>query len=286
MLGDTPMLDKSMQKFPTPRAREGNAGKPGSKGSKHNAKKYYLDGMIQEGLVSPASHQSISLAAGSPAKMLALLERARALRVPGVVFGRSLSESLASYDPVTSSWRTYQLSFIEDLTLFSETFPKSGTMRSGKLYPRNPLVRLTLDSEYSSWPTPTTQEVEHPDAELTESGRRKTKDGKDSHSVGLADQVRWRTPDAWLGRRGPKSKEAYYDSIKRGTHAVNLLDQVKHERWPTPDCSDRRSAKSKQQGLSNKVKAIEGGGQLNPTWVDWLMGFPSGWTDLNASETP
>ena len=28
------------------------------------------------------------------------------------------------------------------------------------------------------------------------------------------------------------------------------------------------------------------GGQLNPTFVEWLMGFPLGWTDLNASETP
>tara|TARA_Y100000401_G_C8258495_1_gene192017 strand:+ start:144 stop:533 length:390 start_codon:yes stop_codon:yes gene_type:complete len=27
-----------------------------------------------------------------------------------------------------------------------------------------------------------------------------------------------------------------------------------------------------------------GGGQ-NPTWTEWLMGFPIGWTDLNASGT-
>ena len=33
-----------------------------------------------------------------------------------------------------------------------------------------------------------------------------------------------------------------------------LEDQVAIENWPTPDCSDRRSANSKQQGLSNMVK--------------------------------
>nr|WP_288064084.1 hypothetical protein [Herbaspirillum sp.] len=27
-------------------------------------------------------------------------------------------------------------------------------------------------------------------------------------------------------------------------------------------------------------------GQLNPAWVEWLMGFPEGWTDLKPSEMP
>lgn len=27
-------------------------------------------------------------------------------------------------------------------------------------------------------------------------------------------------------------------------------------------------------------------GSLNPTWVEWLMGFPLGWTALEPSETP
>ena len=42
----------------------------------------------------------------------------------------------------------------------------------------------------TGWPTPTTQEIEHPEMELTETGRRKTKDGQNSHSLGLADKVK------------------------------------------------------------------------------------------------
>lgn len=39
-------------------------------------------------------------------------------------------------------------------------------------------------------------------------------------------------------------------------------------------------------GIGGLDLATSVGGQLNPTWVEWLMGFPLGWTDLNASETP
>jgi hypothetical protein len=28
------------------------------------------------------------------------------------------------------------------------------------------------------------------------------------------------------------------------------------------------------------------GGSLNPTWVEWLMGFPLGWTDCEHLATP
>jgi len=27
-------------------------------------------------------------------------------------------------------------------------------------------------------------------------------------------------------------------------------------------------------------------GLMNPAWIEWLMGYPIGWTELNASETP
>ena len=35
-------------------------------------------------------------------------------------------------------------------------------------------------------------------------------------------------------------------------------------------------------GATRIVVAVEGGGKLNPTWVEWLMGFPLAWTDLEA----
>jgi hypothetical protein len=48
---------------------------------------------------------------------------------------------------------------------------------------------------------------------------------------------------------------------------------------PEDECIQRRVAKGKTIELSMTVS-----GQLNPTWVEWLMGWPLGWTDLNALE--
>ena len=62
--------------------------------------------------------------------------------------------------------------------------------------------------------------------------------------------------------------------------------------WPTPTHGKLAGG----QGAFNRVQELysEGtitdeerkamqagnGGKLNPTWVEWLMGFPTGWTDL------
>ena len=64
--------------------------------------------------------------------------------------------------------------------------------------------------------------------------------------------------------------------------------------WPTPDASDRgpRSAdlvvnqstvrrrdSGQKRGMDLQTAA---GGSLNPQWVEWLMGYPEGWTDLKG----
>ena len=42
--------------------------------------------------------------------------------------------------------------------------------------------------------------------------------------------------------------------------------------WPTP--------KASENDRNTPTLAAQVGGSLNPTWVEWLMGWPLGWTDL------
>lgn len=53
--------------------------------------------------------------------------------------------------------------------------------------------------------------------------------------------------------------------------------------WTTPCAAD---AQGSHGGNNHRSLRTDVAGQLNPMWVEWLMGFPIGWTDLNASETP
>jgi hypothetical protein len=52
--------------------------------------------------------------------------------------------------------------------------------------------------------------------------------------------------------------------------------------WPTPRAFMHKDSTT-DRGKSNFGEVV--GGQLNPMWVEWLMGFPLGWTDLEDSET-
>ena len=63
----------------------------------------------------------------------------------------------AHYDPDSSSWRTSQLSLLEDSTSSSVTFTKAGSMRSGRLYERPTLVQRTGVNVSSSSLMPTPQ---------------------------------------------------------------------------------------------------------------------------------
>jgi hypothetical protein len=62
--------------------------------------------------------------------------------------------------------------------------------------------------------------------------------------------------------------------------------------WPTPVARDHKGQGMSRErretrepdNLCSWTKKHEGSGALNPEWVEWLMGFPLGWTNLTAEE--
>jgi hypothetical protein len=147
--------------------------------------------------------------------------------------GPRSQRSFASYDPATSSWRTFQGSLLEEWATYSETWPRAGTTRNGTAYQRRSSVPPIYADESSLWPTPKGSAAHY--------GRPRENDRGDLQAAALM--------------------------------------------FPTPVADDtgHRQESYTQGGTALSTVA---GGQLNPTWVEWLMGFPPGWTDLEPSETP
>jgi len=90
--------------------------------------------------------------------------------------------------------------------------------------------------------------------------------------------ARWPTPTA---------KDA--DSSGARKHGPSLTQAARL--WPTPLARDARSyrgAKRMPNSQGSEPLVVAAGGRLNPTWVEWLMGAPLGWTDpdceLSATE--
>lgn len=70
------------------------------------------------------------------------------------VCGQSSQEPFAFFVHGSPLLKTSQRCAFEGLIAFSMILPKAGTMRSGKLYRRKRLARLTVENEFSLWPTP------------------------------------------------------------------------------------------------------------------------------------
>lgn len=65
---------------------------------------------------------------------------------------------------------------------------------------------------------------------------------------------------------------------------MDLAQAVK--RWPTPTAALCKWGGSGSREMLKKIVTPEElNGALNPTWVEWLMGWPLGWTDLEPLAT-
>ena len=192
---------------------------------------------------------------GSPAKISATPERVPGLPVIAPGSGGSSPESFARWDPGLCLWKTSQLCLLEGSETYSEPWPRSGTMQSGTAYLLPLLVPLTAGTASLSSPIGPNSEGLWPTP--VADGDRSTNYAQGGMSLGYAVRM-WPTP------RSCSAMAANFtpDAIKKASERFPNLESVVAQTDPVP------------------------GGGLNPTWVEWLMGFPLGWTDLEDSETP
>ncbi len=230
---------------------------------------------------------------------------------PDPAYGERWRESFAKYDPDSCSWRTRQCSLFEGLTSSSVTWPRWGSMRNGECSERTmpelptsgsgsgssvnyptpttidngsrfntslhpgaePRPTLGAMARHDLWPTPTATEHKHIDSP----SERRRKSPSLSARVNM-----WPTPTCMSGAM-------YLETNALERKSMSLASAVHH--WITPMARDYKGHTNNPETrgyggtLPDQVLERSGGGQLNPTWVEWLMGWPLGWTDLGASAT-
>ena len=96
----------------------------------------------------------------------------------------------------------------------------------------------------------------------------------------------WPTPRASENDQGRKADgmmdgESSWKAQGRGATLTTAV-----LRWTTPTAHNAKETNAPSENDRNTpTLAAQVGGQLNPTWVEWLMGWPLGWTDLKPLET-
>lgn len=216
--------------------------------------------------------------------------------------GPQQSSASAWYDPGSRFWKTFQACLLQDTSEpFSETWPRAGLIVAGVFYRQPKWERRISGIGSGLLPTPVVPNGgrQHNLDNLTLDGNTLYRRNGSKAQMDLQTYVRmWPTPKA-AGNRN--SRAALIDEKGNGKKPSGLaleqavevsmgilprelttIDELppKYRVMPTPNARDWRSGKGRQEnGHSPQLPEVLGG-QLNPTWVEWLMGWPLGWTDL------
>jgi hypothetical protein len=161
----------------------------------------------------------------------------------------------------------------EDSTSFYTNLPKQGMIVDGQCYRLPQSVPFISARDGSSLPTPTATPYS------SNIGGAQGRTGKIRYSLNsMAQKNLWPTPTV---------SQKTYDNQKDGSRTYSLTGMATHNLWPTPSARDWKDNGKSPAELAKKTKtsASLAGGPLNPTWVEWLMGFPLEWTVLNDLET-
>ena len=224
-----------------------------------------------------------------PARTFPPLARAQESTASGAGCGRTWPESLARWDRASSSWKTPQCSLLEGLDEFSETWPRWGMMRAGECSALTMPAHLTSETESGLLPTPSASDsitdkmTGGATVYMDKFGkpRRKTPNGSASTGLARLVQYTWPTPTASLGTKGGLVTPA------KAREGGTLIEALSARTFATPTARDWRSGKASQATHDKNSRPLSEqiGGSLNPTWVEWLQGWPLGWTDLKPLVT-
>lgn len=189
--------------------------------------------------------------------------------VRSLVFGGNVSESLASYDHESSCWRTSQLSLFEEEEKWLDRLPALGMTRNGKLYQLGCSVRL-ISANDGSWsgmlPTPTTDQRP----------QRYKQGGRSTWCAILEDGVMLPTPTAKANQTAPTMRKHWKGILPTPTVNEAKNNPSTPSQWDRNDSLNVEAAKS----IGHTKETIGNDMRLNPQFVEWMMGFPTGWTDL------
>jgi len=97
----------------------------------------------------------------------------------------------------------------------------------------------------------------------------------------------WPTPSATDGKGSVMGESL--ERRRAMTRGVRLPEQIMRQMWATPDAYTRGGAQSPEKrkaGGHSVSLQDQAGGSLNPTWVEWLQGFPLEHTACAPSEMP
>ena len=150
----------------------------------------------------------------------------------------------------------------------------------------------TGPTEKNMWSTPTAF-----DSTNIKGDRKKASGGQIpplQHQVKMWPSPRVSDTEGGLVKNVELENGTFSRKNKKGVKwGVKLKDAVNHmeqsKMWPTPSANEDAAGQpgtkmQKMLGNHPEVRG-EGIGTLNPTWVEWLMGFPTGYTVLKPSET-
>jgi hypothetical protein len=222
-----------------------------------------------------------SYLAAFPVKTSASQAEEPALTAPAAGCGDTWRGSLARFDHDTSSWKTAQRSLLGDSDECSVIWPRSGMTADGQCWELPTLERRIKETDSGLWPTPTASQARSEGMilqmrSLVDAGvlDRSEAEAMISGSLTPPRMEKWPTPTVCgnYNRKGASATSG--DGLATAVYQTPVARMWK-DNGTNPSELERNSP----------TLAMQAGGSLNPTWVEWLMGWPLGWTDLKPLAT-